>query len=62
MKEYRIQLVSASGHLVNLHQFVKHPLKTLSDAKEKLAKLQFEHPENRYRIIERTVTEWEEVI
>jgi hypothetical protein len=62
MKEYRIQLWLENGcRWVNIREFVMHPFSSLADAKWELDERKREHPDNKYRIIERTVSEWKEV-
>lgn len=62
MKEYRIQLFATVGNKwVNFSEYYKYPIKTEENAKEELRNRQEEHPGNRYRIISREVSEWEEV-
>lgn len=63
MKEYRVQFWAEIGHKwLNVNDCSNHYVFTSEDDAERIfSEHQREHPANRYRILVRNVTEWEEM-
>lgn len=64
MKEYRIQLSLGNGSYqkwCNIREYKENPLTFEWEARSELKDRQEEHPQNKYRIVVRDVTEWQEM-